>query len=153
MHGDLAVNDVILELSHFIDEEVINRVEVEMMSKRTRKEWNLPDDFNLLETRNKEISLVINELEELAWRMTGQLDSGEIDAMKTMLTIGRNKNFFDKQYFPLDMESLHEFIDTANSYDDRQKLIEEWLLRKEQEWKSRVMLPSKGLQKSDAKLY
>jgi len=27
-----------------------------------------------LETRNKEISLVINELEELAWRMAGQFN-------------------------------------------------------------------------------
>ena len=29
-HGQYAVNDLVLELSHFLDEEVINKVEMEI---------------------------------------------------------------------------------------------------------------------------
>ena len=44
-HGGFALNDLILELSHFLDEEVINRVDMDIMSSRIREEWDLPKDF------------------------------------------------------------------------------------------------------------
>jgi hypothetical protein len=43
-----------------------------------------------LETRNKEISLVINELEELAWRMAGQFNKKDLEAIKAIFSIQRN---------------------------------------------------------------
>jgi hypothetical protein len=71
-HGTFALNDLVLELSHFLDEEVINKVESEILSKRVSEEWGISKDFKLVETRNKEISLVLNELEELAFRTSGE---------------------------------------------------------------------------------
>ncbi len=62
---------MVVELSHFLDEEVVNRVETEIFSEKVRAEWGLSSDFKLLQTRNKEISLVLNELEEVAWRSAG----------------------------------------------------------------------------------
>ena len=41
-HGQYSVNDLVLELSHFIDDEVVNRVEVQLMSDRIKEEWSLP---------------------------------------------------------------------------------------------------------------
>ena len=35
-HGEYALNDLVLELSHFLDEEVVNRVEMEIMSDNLR---------------------------------------------------------------------------------------------------------------------
>jgi len=70
-HGGYALNDIVLELSHFLDEEVVNKVETEIYSDRLRKEWGVSKDFKVIETRNKEISLVLNELEELAFRSSG----------------------------------------------------------------------------------
>jgi len=67
-HGSFALNDLVLELSHFIDEEVVNKVETELFSDRLRNQWGLSKDFQVIETRNKEISLVLNELEEIAFR-------------------------------------------------------------------------------------
>lgn len=71
-HGGYALNDLILELSHFLDEEVINKVESELLSDRLRHEWGVTKDFKVVETRNKEISMVLNELEELAFRTAGE---------------------------------------------------------------------------------
>jgi hypothetical protein len=34
---------------------MIARVETEIMSERIRKEWSLPADFKIIETRNKEV--------------------------------------------------------------------------------------------------
>jgi hypothetical protein len=44
-HGNYALNDVVLELSHFLDEEVVNKVETEIYSDRLRKEWGVSKDF------------------------------------------------------------------------------------------------------------
>jgi hypothetical protein len=44
-HGGYAVSDLVLELSHFIDDEVVNRVEMQMMSDRLIKDWDLPENF------------------------------------------------------------------------------------------------------------
>lgn len=72
-HGTFALNDLVVELSHFLDEDVVNKVETEVFSDRLRSDWGLSKDFKVVETRNKEISLVLNELEELAWRSAGML--------------------------------------------------------------------------------
>ena len=65
------MSDLIVELSHFLDEEVVNKVETEVYSDRLKKQWGLSKDFKAVETRNKEINLVLNELEEVAWRSAG----------------------------------------------------------------------------------
>ncbi len=95
-HGSFAMNDIILELSHFLDEDVVNKVETQIYSERMRQEWGLSKDFSAIETRNKEIGLVLNELEELAWRSAGQFDEGDLKNIKNMVSIKRNKDFFDQ---------------------------------------------------------
>lgn len=70
-HGQFALSDLILELQHFIDDDFVNRIEQQMISERVKKTWELPQDFQVIETRNKEIGIIINELEEIAWRMSG----------------------------------------------------------------------------------
>ena len=57
-HAKFALNDVVLELSHFLDDDFVNRVEMQLVSERLRKQWDLPEGFQLMETRNKEIGLV-----------------------------------------------------------------------------------------------
>lgn len=106
MHGKYSLSDLIVELSHFLDEEVVNKVETEIFSERLRKEWGLSKDFKAVETRNKEISLVLNELEELAWRAAGQLETQDINNIKRMISIKRNKDEFDKLYYDNDMKSF-----------------------------------------------
>jgi hypothetical protein len=70
-HGEYSLSDLVVELSHFLDEDVVNKVETEIYSDKLRSEWGLSADFKVIETRNKEIGLVLNELEEVAWRSAG----------------------------------------------------------------------------------
>lgn len=152
-HGAFGLSDLVLELAHFLDGEAVDRVELTVMSGRLREEWQLPEDFQIIETRNKEIGLLLNEVEELAWRGSGALSEQDTETLTKVLSIGRNKDYFDQQYYQQDMESLRDFLAQANAYDDRIKLLEEWLLRKEQEIQQRVVLPPKSLQKPDAQLH
>lgn len=142
-----------LELSHFLDEEVVNKVEMEIFQDKIKLEWNLSDNFKLVETRNKEIGLVINELEEVAWRTAGQITEGEFDVIKKMVSIQRNMDLFDKEYYENDMKSMREYVDTVNNYDNRINLIEQWLIRKEDEYKSRVNRPPAHLKKTDNEIF
>lgn len=140
-----AVNDLVLELSHLLDEETINRVELEMMAKRIRSDWQLPDDFQIIETRNKEIGLLLNQMEEVAWRTSGMINEGDMESLQRVLSVGRNQDYFDRQFYNQDMQSLSDFVNQVNRFDDRAQLLEEWIYRKEKEIESRTMLPSKGL--------
>lgn len=47
------------------------------------------------------------------------------------------------------MRSLKQFIESANAYDNRIGLLEQWVVRKEEEFKSRVNRPPAHLKKSD----
>lgn len=51
------------------------------------------------------------------------------------------------------MQSMSQFMRKVNAYDDRIKVMQEWLIRKEEEIKSRVNLPPKSMQKSDEELF
>ena len=95
-HGQFSLSDLVVELSHFLDEEVVNKVETEIFSERLRKEWSLSSDFKVIETRNKEISLVLNELEEVAWRSAGMFTEKDMGYLKAMLSVKRNKDSFDR---------------------------------------------------------
>jgi len=94
-HGEYSLSDLVVELSHFLDEEVVNKVETELFSEKLRQDWGLSQDFKVVETRNKEISLVLNELEEVAWRSAGQLTEKDFENVKAMISVKRNKDYFD----------------------------------------------------------
>ena len=144
-HGAFSLNDLVVELSHFLDEEVVNKVETEIFSDKLRNDWGLSKEFKVVETRNKEIGLVLNELEELAWRSAGQLNDKDVDHLKAMLSVKRNRDYFDRQFYDNDMSSLKQFAEAANQYDDRLEKIERWIVRKEDEFQSRVVRPPKNL--------
>ena len=146
LHGNFSLSDLVVELSHFLDEEVVNKVETEVFSDRLRKEWGLSKDFKAVETRNKEISIVLNELEELAWRASGMISEQDLTYLKRMLSVKRNKDSFDKYFYENDFKSLDHFIDEVNSYDNRIQLLEKWIVRKEDEIKKRVNVPTADLQ-------
>ena len=152
-HGAFALNDLVVELSHFLDEEVVNKVETELFSDKLKAEWGLSKDFKVVETRNKEIGLVLNELEEVAWRSAGQFEEKDFENLKAMVSVRRDKDYFDKQFYENDMASFKEFMAAANSYDDRVALVERWLIRKEDEYKARVQLPPAALKKTDQALH
>ena len=73
--NEIALSDLVLELSHFIDPETIRKVELGFLEENLRKEWKLADDFNLVERRNKEIDLVMREMEEVSWRAADMFDA------------------------------------------------------------------------------
>ena len=50
------------------------------------------------------------------------------------------------------MLSLRDFVDEINTCDKKHQLLEEWIHRKENEFKSRVSMPPKHMQKSDKEL-
>jgi len=70
-----------------------------------------------------------------------------------MFSITRNQNSFDREFFDNDMKSMTDFINSVNTYDDRVKLLEDWLVRKEDEIKSRVVRPPPNMKMTDHELH
>lgn len=152
-HGNYALNDIILELGHFLDQDLVEKVNLSLLSDNMRQDWGLHPEFQLVETRNKEIDLVINQLEETVWRMSGQIDEKDFNDIKRMFSIKRNKDAFDKSYYDNDMQSMANFVAEANHYDNRYNMLSEWLARKEKEFKARINMPPKHLQQTDQQLF
>lgn len=62
-----------------------------------------------------------------------------------MISVKRNKDYFDRHFYDNDMKSFRNFFEAVNQYDDRLALLERWLVRKEDEIKQRVVRPSANL--------
>lgn len=81
--------------------------------------------------------------------MAATLDEKDKTVIKGMFSLGRGIDHFDKIFFDLDNQSFEAFFEEANNYDNRNTLIENWLCRKEYEYRNRVNLPTKELRKPD----
>lgn len=62
-------------------------------------------------------------------------------------------DLFDREFYDNDMKSMKEYLDTVNKYDDRIALLEAWIIRKEDEFKSRVNRPPAHLKKVDSEIF
>jgi hypothetical protein len=132
---------------------VVDKVETDIYSQVMSSEWGLGRDFKIVESRNKEIGIVINELEEVFYRTSGMFDDKDLESVTKMLSIKRNKDTFDKQFYDNDMKSLKDFMMDANYYDQRIKMLELWIARKEEEFHNRVVMPPQNMKKTDKELH
>jgi hypothetical protein len=85
--------------------------------------------------------------------MAATFDEKDKAVIKGMFSLGRGIDHFDKVFFDLDNQSFEAFFEEANTYDNRNTLIENWLCRKEYEYRNRVNLPTKELRKPDQELF
>ena len=149
----MALNDLVLELSLFVDNDTVKTVELGLLEDSLRKEWRLGEDFNLASKRNKEIDLVMREMEEVAWRAADQFNDKERETLEELVFFDRGQDAFDNAFLEMDRASFNQFFDEANSYDDRLRLLENWMFRKDQEVMARVNLPPPQMQKSDKEIF
>lgn len=59
---NFSLNDIVLELNHFIDNKTIQNIQTEVYMEEHKKHWGIAQDFKFTERRNKEIDLVMGEL-------------------------------------------------------------------------------------------
>ena len=140
---EIALNDLILELSHFVDTETVRKVELGLLEDKLRQKWKLADDFNLTEKRNKEIDLVMHEIGEVSWRTAAMFDESEKQYIEDMVFFDRGLDAFENAFLDMDRASFSQFFDESNCYDNRVTLLENWISRKNEEIRQRVTLPTK----------
>ena len=150
---EIALNDLILELSHFVDTETVRKVELGLLEDKLRQKWKLAEDFNLTEKRNKEIDLVMHEIGEVSWRTAAMFDESEKQYIEDMVFFDRGLDAFENAFLDMDRASFSQFFDEANCYDNRVTLLENWMSRKNEEIRHRVTLPTKQMAKSDQELH
>merc|ERR1712060_846795 len=108
-----------MELDHFIDEQTVRRVELGMLEDTLKKKWLMAEDFSLATQRNKEIDLLMHEMEEVAWRSASVIGESDKQAIEDMFFVDRGLDHFDNQFLDIDRESFSAFFDQANSFDSR----------------------------------
>ena len=130
---EIALNDLILELSHFVDTETVRKVELGLLEEKLRQKWKLADDFSLVEKRNKEIDLVMHEIGEVSWRTAGMFDNSEKKYIEDIVFFDRGLDAFENAFLDMDKASFSNFFDEANCFDNRVVLLENWMCRKNEE--------------------
>ena len=102
MHSNFSFNDIVLEMSHLIDRDTVRKVELKMLEAKLKNDFQLGQAFSLVQSRNKEVDYLHQELEEISWRMASTLDTKDKAVIKEMFALGRGLDNFDKVFFDLD---------------------------------------------------
>jgi len=131
----------------------VRKVELSLLEDTLKKKWVLADDFSLVDRRNKEIDLVMHEMEEVTWRTAALFDAREKKFIEDMVFIDRGHDAFENAFLEIDRQSFSAFFDEANNFDSRVNLLENWMCRKDEEVRNRVNLPTPTLAKSDQALF
>lgn len=69
--------------------------------------------------------MIHEQVKEYTWRKAGQFNEEDRTRIHEMFSVLRGKSQADRVWFPVDKQSLDEFLDNANEYDDRNKALEE----------------------------
>lgn len=91
----------------------------------------------------------MKQMEELTWRVSSMIPSRDKQYIEDMVFCDRGLDAFENAFLDSDKASFSAFFDEANHFDNRIELLENWMLRKDEEVKNRVNLPLAEFDKSD----
>lgn len=139
---DFSANELLLELSNFIDEETIKNFELRIKEKQELFAWGVTPDSSSFSKlipnyKNKEITLANRHIEEYLWRKSGQLNDQEIEQFWNLYKFKLDKSVRGQALLALDKANFLEFLKEANKHDDRLKFIASWYRKKEEDNKTR----------------
>lgn len=106
LRHEIALSDLVLELANFVDTDIVKKVELSILEDSLKKKWKLADDFKLVEMRNKEIDLVMRQMEEISWRAASQFDKKEQKILEDLVFFDRGGDAFDNAFLDMDRASF-----------------------------------------------
>lgn len=133
----ISLNELVLELSHFIDDEVVNRVEFTMSEATELRKWKglfpRADGRSRLRPQweNKELQLRNKELEEQLWLQAGVMTPKDLKTFEDFFGFMKQNTRFGRLWWPYDIWSWREFASLANQRENRLDLMRSWYRRKE----------------------
>lgn len=77
-----------------------------------------------MKRRNKEIDNVIERIDEMTFRHAGQFNRLETEVLNNLFNNGRNDDMYERSHKPGDDASFYDFLDEAQHFDDRIKIME-----------------------------
>lgn len=155
--GKLSLNELLFELSHFLDDYLVSRIEFHILEKKELNNWGVSPDQNggsKLKPlwNNKGLWWQNCALEEYIWRKTSHLTESETKDFLTLFGYEKNKSFRDQVFWKMDTKSFEELMQDLDGNDFKLKFIREWWQRKVQERKSRLTVPDGKFAQSDKKI-
>ena len=152
-YKDYSLSELILELSHFIDNNTIQKVILENFMQINFYQISEISRSTIFENYNKEPNLINQEIKESLWRLSGTLNEKDKEIILKFFRVKRGKSTFDRLWLDIDEKSLNSFIEDVNCNENRLLLLEKWLKRKEKEYATRINLPAKHLRHSDKTIH
>lgn len=69
--------------------------------------------------------MIHEQIKEYTWRKAGQFAAEDRERIHEMYSVLRGKSQMDRSWLPIDKQSLDEFLDDVNNYDERNKALEQ----------------------------
>jgi len=108
----------------------LNQVESQIKGEAVAKDWDISSNYKFDIAENREVRLVLDSVEENIWRRGGRFTPENIEAISEMFAILRGKTKNDKEWHKADQQSLQEFIQSINQYENREKFLVECTFEK-----------------------
>ncbi|CAG9316562.1 unnamed protein product [Blepharisma stoltei] len=155
--GHYSLNELIFELSHFFDDEIIRRIEYNIIENYRLGQWGITTDASGISRlrplwRNKSIWLTNLELEEILWSKAGELNEEEIGHFLSIYGHMREKAFNSRQIWKIEKQSILDWLAVYNGVEGRLKYLKEWYIRKTIEREANQNIPRGKFYKPDAQL-
>lgn len=117
------------ELANFLDEitndEIALVTEERIKLQQIPSEWKI--DLEMLGSRSTGLNnlkkLYADRSEEAEWKQAQAFTQEEIELIKKIFRLGRDKRPSDLQMVDLDIESLEDFLKSVNQNEDREHLF------------------------------
>lgn len=149
-----SLNELLFELSHFLDDYLVSRIEFHILERGELEDWGITPDQNggsklkPLWT-NKGLWWQNCALEEYIWRKASDFTEKEKKDFLTLFGYERNKSFMDQVYWKMDTKSFDELMKDLEGNDFKLNFVREFWQRKVGERKVRQTIPDGKFAQSD----
>lgn len=143
---DYSLNDYLFELSHFIDDYLIRRLEFNIIEQKDLKDWGVPIDptgGSKLKPlwKNKGLWWQNAAMDEYLWRKSSDLTEKDKEDFLKLYGYHQNKSFMELVYWKMDTGSFKDLMEEAKGSDFKLRFVKQWWRRKVLERRNRFTIP------------
>ncbi|OMJ81485.1 hypothetical protein SteCoe_18053 [Stentor coeruleus] len=143
---EYSLNEYLFELSHFIDDYLIRRLEFNIIEQKDLKDWGIPVDptgGSKLKPlwKNKGLWWQNAAMDEYLWRKASDLSEKDKEDFLKLYGYHQNKSFMELVYWRMDTGSFKDLMEEAKGCDFKLRFVKQWWRRKVAERKNRLTIP------------
>ena len=124
--ADFSVNEVLFELLELMNLDLLQEFRRVSKWQAVDKDWMIGVEgcFNKNAYFHNKKKMLLDRLEDMEWQKAGMFTEEDTKDLGNLLGMNRGKSDRDKKKLKVDKQSLFQFIEKINEFDERWELLE-----------------------------